>query len=138
MPHQSQARALLSAMIGDDIHNLPPRFVAKLEAILARHGQYEDRHGQGFRLSVVPVVADGSTVPDDDATSTAMRRSALAHVYRKLNALCATLETLHAAHLDQVDGLAEELPGEHIVEGLVVASRDLAESAREMLDRTEW
>ena len=75
---------------------------------------------------------------DDEATSTAMRRSGLAHVYRKLNALCATLEALHAAHLDQVDGLPEELPGEHIVEGLVAASRDLAESARGVLDRTEW
>ena len=59
-------------------------------------------------------------------------------MYRKLNSLCAALEALHAAHLDQVDGLEEELPGEHIVEGLVVASRNLAESTREVLDRTEW
>ena len=138
MPHQSQARALLSAMIGEDIDNLPPRFVAKLEAILARHDSDDARHSRGSRLSVVPITADGSPLLDEDAASTAMRRSALAHVYRKLNALCATLETLHAAHMDQVDGLAEELPGEHIVEGLAAASRDLAESAREVLDRTEW
>jgi len=138
MPHLSQARALLSAMIGEDIHNLPPRFVAKLEAILARYAHEQGQHRRDIRLSVVPITADGSAVLENEATSTAMRRSGLAHVYRKLNALCATLETLHAAHLDQVDGLAEELPGEHIVEGLVVASRDLAESAREVLDRTEW
>ena len=138
MSHSSRARSLLSAMIGEDIHNLPPLFVAKLEAILARHDNEEGRHRRGIRLSAVPMAADGSAVLDDEATSMAMRRSGLAHVYRKLNALCATLEALHAAHLDQVDGLPEELPGEHIVEGLVVASRDLAESAREVLERTEW
>jgi len=125
-------------MIGDDIHTLPPRFIVKLEAILARYAHEQARHRRDIRLSVVPTSADGSAVLDDEATSIAMRRSGLAHVYRKLTALCATLETLHAAHLDQLDGLAEELPGEHIVEGLVVASRDLAESAREVLDRTEW
>lgn len=138
MPHRSQARATLSAMIGDDIHHLPPRLVAKLEAILARHGREAGRHSDDFRLSVVPVAADGSAVLDDEATATAMRRSGLAHVYRKLNALCATLEALHAAYLDQVDGLADALPGEHIVEGLVVASWDLAESARDVLDRITW
>ncbi len=138
MPHQSHARALLSAMIGEDIHNLPPRFLARLEVILARYAHEQGQHRRAIRLSVVPMKADGSAVLDDEATSIAMRRSGLAHVYRKLTALCATLETLHAAHLDQLDGLSEELPGEHIVEGLVVASRDLAESAREVLDRTEW
>ena len=55
MSHPSQARALLSAMIGEDIHNLPPRFVAKLEAILARHDNEEGRHRHGIRLSVVPM-----------------------------------------------------------------------------------
>ena len=138
MPHLSQARALLSAMIGEDIHNLPPRFVAKLEAILARYAHEQGQHRRDIRLSVVPITADGSAVLENEATSTAMRRSGLAHVYRKLNSLCAALEALHAAHLDQVDGLEEELPGEHIVEGLVVASRNLAESTREVLDRTEW
>jgi len=137
MSHESLARAKLRAMIGNAIHSLNPLFVAKLEGILARHDREERRQARAIRLSVVPAATDTIEMMDDE-TATSMRRSSLAHVHRKLNALCATLETLHAAHLDQLDGLAQELPGEHIVEGLVVASRDLAESAREVLDRTQW
>lgn len=137
MSHESQAPAKLRAMIGDAIHSLNPLFVAKLEGILSRHEREERRQARVIRLAVVPAAADPMEASEDE-TATSMRRSSLAHVHRKLNALCATLETLHAAHLDQLDGLGHELPGEHIVEGLVVASRDLAESAREVLDRTQW
>ena len=48
--------------------NHSPRFVAKLEAILARYAHEQGQHRRHIRLSVVPITADGSAVLDNEAT----------------------------------------------------------------------
>lgn len=107
----------LRALIGDAVLEMPPALIEKLEAIVAWQ-----------RTAYLRGEARADTLFDDIP----MRSSV--QIGRKLHCLGILLEFLHAAHLDQRDGSASPLLAEHVVEGLWVTCRDLAQSAALVLE----
>ena len=101
----------LHALVGDAVLDLPARAVEKLEALLADH----------------PVLA---CLCDPVARAAWLfaasnRRGNPTVEQRRLHGLAAILEILHAEHLSLHDGGSEPILGQELVEGLLVASREL-------------
>lgn len=105
----------LYALIGDAVLDLSASAVEKLEALLAQR-----------------TVGDCTCDPVARAlwqyTATG-RRSDAVLMGRRLQALAAILEILHAEHLSQHDGGSVGLLGEQLTEGLLVAARELLRTA---------
>jgi len=116
------AGARLYAVIGEAVHDLPPRFVNRLEGILKAQ---EDAQYAG-QLAVP------SASPQPGHIDTG-KRAHLMMIERKLSGLDAVLEILHAAQIDVADGADELVIGEHLVEGLQVAARGLLKTSRDAL-----
>ncbi len=117
------AGARLYAVIGEAVHDLPPRFVSRLEGILKAQ---EDAQYAGH--PAVPSVSQQSGHINGG------KRAHLMMIERKLSGLDAILEILHAAHIDAAEGADEPVIGEHLVEGLLVAGRDLLKTSRDALN----
>ncbi|GAB3052702.1 hypothetical protein [Stenotrophomonas tumulicola] len=135
MSAELSAGARLYALIGEAVHNLPPRFVTKLERILK--AQEESR--RGYR-PVVGLPSLQQRTPTDGSAADPREladawRCDLMLVDRKLRGLGAVLEVMQTAHLDVgvYDDVEEMLLGGHLVEGLLVVGRDLVASARDAL-----
>lgn len=132
MSDQLLSGARLHSLLGDRMHDLPRPFIDTLERILMANGVPHPAAGQRPALQLVSACTDRR---DDDAT----QRAALAVTLPERavpglqegtrQALDAILEILHAVHDSQHDGSNEVLLCERLVEGLIVAGRQLVREA---------
>lgn len=127
MSDQLLSGARLHSLLGDRMHDLPRPFIDTLERILMANGVPHPAAGQRPALHVVPACTDH---PDDAAPRASPAVTLPACAVPGLHegtrqALDAILEILHAVHDSQHDGSNEVLLCERLVEGLIVAGRQL-------------
>lgn len=122
MSDQLLSGARLHSLLGDRMHDLPRPFIDTLERILMANGVPHPAAGQRAALQLVSACTDRR---DGDATQRAV--PGLQEGTRQ--ALDAILEILHAVHDSQHDGSNEVLLCERLVEGLIVAGRQLVREA---------
>jgi len=127
MTDPTPASERLQALIGDAIHDLSPHFVSKLDRILA--GQ-DDMEATSDR--VVDLFGDrrGNTRPGGKRAS-ASRLDEAASISRKLAGLGAIMQILEAAHHCREEDTNEPVLGVHLVEGLLMAGRELFDAVDE-------
>jgi len=113
------------------VHDLPPRFVAKLESILKAH----ESIGQSYVPVIgLPSIRNRPSEPETDAQPPAQEwRCDVMLADRKLRGLGTVLEILHAAHLDMHGEAGELLLGQYVVDGLLAVCQHLVASARDAL-----
>jgi len=119
----------LHALIGDAILDIPAPIVAKLEAVLA-HRSTSAFMEQMARTNY-PLAASG-TVWDEPGVS--MERSeALAQVSRSLRGLGTVLAFVSAGITQRRDAAAAEQLSDDVLQGLLMAGRELVDSATDAL-----
>jgi len=96
MNEHPNGTSCLHALLGDDLHALPPSFLPRLERFLA----------------------EGHSLVD------ASNRANITHD-RDIEALSAVLEVLEAAQLERDNDGEQGLLGEDIIRGLLIAARRL-------------
>lgn len=133
MSPQLDAGTRLYALIGEAIHNLPPRFVSRLEAILiAQEGAqpaYVPVHGlpsMQQRLRATPC-------HDDSCAAADAWRCDVRLADRKLRGLGAVLQILQKAQASTYDAAADVPPGDTLVDELLLLGRELVDNARDAL-----
>jgi hypothetical protein len=107
----------LYALIGDKMHDFPPYFVERLERSL------EEMERQ--RMSSVRVVPFRST----RGLSATPNSAAVAIPVSTLQSLDYVLEILLTHHLARSNGSAPSAVTDHMVEGLIVAGRELLKTS---------
>ncbi len=123
----------LHALIGSAIHRLPPHLVHTLELHLAEPPQAYDAATPVLHSPLRHYAASADAAGETRASSRTLReRAAIAG--RKLRGIAAILEILQAEHSNRHDGAGEPLLGAHLMDGLLVAARDLLDSAEEVLE----
>lgn len=126
----------LYGLIGEALNDFPAQISEQLEAVLKECTHLIPLYRLPPALSLPKIAANADRPRGGEANVVQMNGEpyrSVAVVDRKLSGLEAVLEILHAAHVDHHDGSEEPLLGEHLVEGLLVVCRDLAESARDAL-----
>ena len=129
----------LYGLIGEALHDFPEEIAARLEGVLKECTHLIPLYRLPPALSLPKIAANADRSRGEGSNEVSIHarpRSGVSVVDRKLSGLEAVLEILHAAHVDHHDGSDEPLLGEHLVEGLLVVSRDLAGSARDALRDT--
>lgn len=121
--HDSLARARLHALIGTAVCHLPAHFVAKLDRILAENRGEPLQPPASIRLTLVRSEDDEAMAKP--AGEPCGRQHEAAFLHDKVRGLAAILDMLHAAHLDRRENAASPALGEHLVEGLILAGREL-------------
>lgn len=133
MPEYPLPGAKLHALIDRSLHTLPPHMVRSLELQLAAPGQAYDDATPVLDRPLHPHAATTRPAAEVQMSSRTLReRTAIAG--RKLRGIAAILEILQAEHSNRHDGACEPLLGAHLVDGLLVAARDLLDSAEAALD----
>lgn len=130
MPDHPLSGARLHSLIGDAMHNLPTHFIDTLERMLLANGMVRPAFWRAAPLRLVRSAEESAVASADPArmkATIAFDDSELSGGKRQ--ALAAILEILHASHLSQHDGAADVLLGERLVEGLIVAGRELVREA---------
>lgn len=122
MPDDSLSGKCLRVLIGDAVHDVPPRFVGKLQSILEEQAQ---QHALADpRMTTHGLHADACPCWKQDAI----------FMGRTLQSLSAILEILDAAVADEPDEDGERMLAPHLVSGLVAAGRNLVRSAESRLE----
>ena len=111
----------MTALLGDHIHTLPPYLVERLERCLAHWEQEQPARVRATHLALVPDLRANRPERFDELE----RSGNVAVPLRVLEAVDAVLEILHAEHIARRDGDTASLLGEHLVEGLLVAGREM-------------
>lgn len=132
MQHDTLGGKRLYALIGEDVRELPPPLLQKLD-LLQRQQCVETP-----RSTTQPTTA----LPDeDDGDADALRAEAISRWRREsimfrrtLQSLSAILEILQAAHMDVPDEHGETMLAPHLVEGLLAAGRGLTDTTLKTLD----
>jgi len=124
--------ARLRALIGDAVLDLPADVVLRMEHALDQTAQ--DKAAAAFIARVArsnyPLAADGSLW--DEPGVPMERNETLAQVSRSVQGLITVLQLLGAAIAHR--GEASHAPlGDHVVHGLLLAGRELADSASDAL-----
>ena len=123
--HVSLARARLRVLIGTAIEDLPAGFIARLGRVLAEE-QGEDAGPCGAPRLVLVSTDDDDAAPELNRERAPLREQPEPdYLQDKVRGLDAILEMLHAAHLDQRDYPASPALSERVVEGLILAGREL-------------
>lgn len=122
--------ARLYSLIGDAMHDLPAAFIDELERVLISSGMPHPDSPTARHLRLVHPAGGGTDAaladqqgpggPDRDVRELACGRQ---------QALGAILEILHAVHQNQHGGSGEVLLDERLLEGLIVAGRELAKDS---------
>jgi len=122
----------LHALIGDTVLDLPSNVVMQLENVL-EHAQQQSA-GNAFMTHMArmhyPTAADGSLW--DEPGVSPERNETLAQVSRSLRGIGTVLHLLSAAVTQQRHAGAEQI-GEHVLQGLLLAGRELVDSATDAL-----
>jgi len=122
----------LTALIGDAVLELPTAIVRQLENVLIDAEQLSV--GNKFMTHMTrmhyPMAADGSLW--DEPGVPPERNETLAQVSRSLRGLGTVLHLLSAGITQQRDAGADQL-GEHVLQGLLLAGRELVDSATDAL-----
>lgn len=128
MTAPSPASERLQALIGDAIHDLSPQFVRKLDRILA--GQ-DDK--EATTDGVVHLFGCRNRGEDRSEAKRAPPswRDQGASISRKLAGLSAVIQVLEAAHHCRDEDTNEPVLGRYLVEGLVMAGRELFDAVNE-------
>jgi len=128
----SPARARLHALIGDAVHDLPPHFIRKLERILADQARVETTTDRVVNLFRHRNRAFASNDRHHEAKLAALSdRVQTASISRKLAGLSTIVQILDAAHHCRDDKSDEPVLGADMVEGLLVAGRELFDAVDE-------
>ncbi len=137
MTDSSPAHDRLHALLGDALHDLPPRFVSRLERILAEQQSEApgcdrvvdiNRGRQRTRI-------DGGHSPQAWQPLTPQGAHAAA-ISRKLAGLSTIVQILDAAHHCRDDNCHSPVLGAHMVEGLLMAGRELFDAVDQALGET--
>lgn len=107
---------LLRFLVGDAVLDMPASVVALLERTL-----------ETMQLDIA------SNIARADRWFSDMPAPLSVVIGRKMQSLGALLELLHAAHLDKGDGADTPLMADHLVEGVLIACRDIVLSAAVLL-----
>lgn len=123
--------ARLASLLGEQIHDVPQKFIETLERRLQQYATEHPASARLTHLTLVPSLA----APDADTAAELERVGKVAVPTRVMQALDAVMEILHAEHIARSDGDTATLLGEHLVDGLLVAGRELIKaSAGRQLD----
>ena len=124
MTDSSPASERLQALIGDAIHDLSPHFVRKLDRLLADQDDKEATSDRVVNLFGDRHRAQGH--PRSEATwARANGQDQAASISRKFAGLSAIMQILEAAHHCREEDTNEPVLGVHLVEGLLMAGREL-------------
>ena len=132
MPEHPLPGAKLHALIDRALLTLPPHLVHRLELQLVAPAQAYDDATPVLDRPLHPHATSTRPAGEMQMTRTLRERTAMAG--RKLRGIAAILEILQAEHSNRHDGACEPLLGVHLVDGLLVAARDLLDSAEAALD----
>ncbi len=133
MQHDTLSGKRLSAFIGEQVCDLPASFLQKLEILLQEQRREEARQAPA-RLRLVERDEQKPTPPVADFLHCRQRLIPFRHTLQSLSAI---LEILQAAHMDEPDENGEKLLAPHLVEGLLVAGRGLADTTLKTLDEAQ-
>ncbi len=126
--HAALARARLRVLIGTALNDLPGDFIVRLGRVLAEeHGEDAGRL-TAPRLALVPKQdneAAASHAPEHAPSRDKQAPRGPRCLQDKLHGLDAILQMLHAAHLDQREYPATPALSAQVVEGLILAGREL-------------
>ncbi len=134
MTDPSPVSARLYALIGDAIQDLPPLFINRLERILAAPGSMgttTKRVVNLFREQNPASAADEQR--SDGRPISVFHQTRAASISRRLAGLSAIVQVPEAAHHRREGESAEPVLGAHLVEGLLMAGRELFDSVDEDL-----
>lgn len=122
----------LRALIGDAILDIPAAVVVQLENVLCHAAQTGAAAAFVGRLarSNYPLAADGRLW--DEPGVPMERNETLAQASRSVQGLITVLQLLSAGISHRGD-TSQAPMGDHVVQGLLLAGRELAESASEAL-----
>lgn len=132
MNDPSPAHTRLHALIGDAVHDLPPRFIRKLEHILADQTCVEtttDRVVNLFRHRNRASATDDKN--EAHRPISVFHQNRAASISRKLAGLSAIVQILDAAHHCREGESSEPVLGTDMVEGLLAAGRELFDAVDE-------
>lgn len=137
MTDSSPAHDRLYALLGDALHDLPPRFVSRLERILAEQPLEAPGCDRVVDISRARQRAssDGRHGPEAWPSAPVQRTDA-ASISRKLAGLSTIVQILDAAHHCRGEERDAPVLGAHMVDGLPVAARELFDGVAQALRQT--
>lgn len=113
--------ARIASVLGQQGGDVPTWFAERLERMLEQLQHDASTRPPKRHLAMLPAL-DCQHTHDTDALN---RSGYVAVSLRVLQSLDTILEILHAEHLAREDGCTDTLLGEHLVDGLLVAARQL-------------
>ena len=122
---QPLGSARVAALLGEQIHDVPSCFIAKLERRLQEFERLTPVVGHLSSRWVVPAARAAVTPCFEDLE----RHGKVAVPLRVMQALDAALEILHAEQIARRDGDDGTLLGDHLLEGLLIAGRELIKAS---------
>lgn len=126
--------ARLHALIGDAVLDIPFHLVERLDAALADGGMPEPKPALIDFLDSMQRGDASDGEPWGEAGLPVDRCADLARVSRNLAALSAVMRLLHAVHRTRQQGDGRSSLDARVEQGLLLAGRELADSAVAVLD----
>lgn len=133
MSPQLDAGTRLYALIGEAIHNLPPRFVSRLEAILMAQDDVRPAYVPVHGLPTMQQRLRAAACHDEAFAAADAWRCDVRLADRKLRGLGAVLRILQKAQANTYDATADVPPGDTLVDELLLVGRELVDGARDAL-----
>lgn len=133
MPAPSHAHPLLDALLGDAAGQLPAELIATLEGSL--HQRSEPAPTPAF-FAALDAIRHGDCANGQrwtEARQSFVTACDLAAVSRTLHGLRVVLDLLHAAERSRQTAEEDQQFGSFVVDGLMVAARELATHAQASL-----
>jgi len=118
----------LYSLLGDAMHDLPPHFIDKLERILCANGVPHPVFQDTPSLRLVPPLADPPPVAATAHTNP-QPETGSSPVYSRQHCVIVILDILHAVHVSHTSGNDVVVMNEELVEGLIIAARELIREA---------
>jgi hypothetical protein len=118
----------LYSLLGDAMHDLPPHFIDKLERILRANGVPHPVFQDTPRLRLVPPLADPPPAAAKAHTNP-QPETGSSPVYSRQQCVIVILDILHAVHVSHTSGNDVVVMNEELVEGLIIAARELIREA---------